>query len=83
MTIEQLSSKENNKYVTVTMTYDEARDISNALYYLISRKECDLGKYQLTYSKCKFVFDMVKHGMIQPETLNAFDKVTKNSAMGS
>lgn len=74
MTIEKLSSESNNKYANVTLTYEEIRDISNALYYLISGEKCDVSKYQLLYAKSKMIFDMVKHGMIQPETINAFSE---------
>lgn len=74
MIIEKLSSETNNKYASITLTYEEIRDISNALYYLTSGEKCDASKYQILYAKSKMVFDLVKHGMIQPETIDALDK---------
>ena len=74
MKIEKLSSETNNKYASITLTYEEIRDISNALYYLTSGEKCDVSKYQILYAKSKMVFDLVKHGMIQPETIDALDK---------
>lgn len=70
MTINELSSTTNNKYVNVTLTYEECRDISNALYNLQKEDK----KYKDIYGKCKFLFDMVKHGNIQPETVKALSK---------
>ena len=46
------------------MTYDNVRDIANGLYYASKNDE----KYKNIYAKTAFLFDMVKHGMIQPET---------------
>lgn len=75
MVIEELSSKENNKHVTVTLTYEEVRDISNGLYYLTHGGECKKDDYRLVSAQTKLLFDMVKHGMIQPETFNHFDEL--------
>ena len=77
MTINELTCKTNNKSVTVTLTYEEVRDLSNGLYYLVSGKECDKNNIVSIRAKAKFLFDMVKHGMIQPETINAFGKAGK------
>lgn len=75
MHIEELTSKPNIKIATVVMTYEEVRDIANGLYHLISGTECNKDDYKNIYAKSKFLFDMVKHGMIQPETLNRFDEL--------
>lgn len=64
MHIKKLSSRTNEKYVTVTMSYDTVRDIHNGLYCASQTNE----KYKSIYAKAAFLFDMVKHGMIQPET---------------
>lgn len=61
MVIEECASRKGRCFATVTMTYDEIRDIANGLYYL-------------SKDKCKVVFDMVKHGMIQPETVESMSK---------
>lgn len=55
---------------TITLTYDEIRDIANGLYYLSKDKP----EYTGIKDKCKVVFDMVKHGMIQPETVESMSK---------
>lgn len=69
MHIEELSSKQNNKYVSVTLYYEECRDISNALYNLQKEDK----KYKDIYGKMKFLFDMVKHGNIQPDTIKTLN----------
>lgn len=70
MKIDELNSKPNQKSITVTMSYDEVRDISNGLYYLVSDKNPDdRSKYQSIYTDCKILFDMIKHGNVQPETI--------------
>ena len=73
MVIQELSSIRNNKYVTVLLTYEEARDIANGLYYACEDKP----EYKNIKDKCKFLFDMVKHGMIQPETVMGMSKDIK------
>ena len=74
MHIEELSSKTNNKYVNVVLSYEECRDISNALYHM---QKTD-SKYKQIYGKCKFLFDMVKHGNIQPDTIKTLEKECKS-----
>ncbi len=65
MYIEKLSSATNSKSATVFLNYDEVRDIANGLYYVTKTHS----EYKEIHAKCKVVFDMVKHGMIQPETV--------------
>ena len=70
MKIDELNSKPHQKSITVTMSYDDARDISNGLYYLVSGENPDdRSKYQPIYADCKMLFDMIKHGNVQPETI--------------
>lgn len=57
-----------NKHVTVTLGYDELRDISNGLYHASMNGDAD----KEIYAKTKFLFDMSKHGMIMPETIDLF-----------
>lgn len=70
MVIEECSSIKGRCFATVTLTYDEIRDIANGLYYLSKDKP----EYTEIKDKCKVVFDMVKHGMIQPETVESMSK---------
>lgn len=67
MNIQELSSKTNNKYVTVTFTYEEVRDMANGLYHISKDKP----EYKGIKDKCKFLFDMVKEGMVQSETISS------------
>lgn len=73
MTIQEFSSKTNNKYVTVTFTYEEARDMANGLYHVCKDKP----EYKGIKDKCKFLFDMVKEGMIQRETVSSMSEDIK------
>lgn len=73
MHIEELISKPSNKFVTVTLSYDEIRDIANGLYYASTKEPCDSPEqFKQAYVNAKFLFDMVKHGMIMPETTTLF-----------
>lgn len=72
MYIEELNTKKHQKSITVTMSYEEIRDISNGLYYFVNNKrseEEDTSRYAKVYSDCKLLFDMLKHGNVQPETI--------------
>ena len=74
MYIEELSSRQANKYLTVTFSYEEIRDITNGLYHACHPEKkaakSDLSKVNAYFN---FLFDMVKHGMIQPETIRKFE----------
>lgn len=74
MVINELKEKQ----ITVTLDYNECRDISNGLYYA-TKNELKGAEYQKIFSKCKFLFDMVKHGYIQPETVKEMINVDKAS----
>lgn len=77
MHIEQLTSLKNDKYVKVVLSYDEVRDIANGLYYLTSDNKTDVGKYKEIAAKTHFLFDMVKHGNIQPNTIKKLADILK------
>lgn len=64
----------NCNSITVTFNYGEIRDISNACYkaFCVTNSE-----YEKTYAKMKFLFDMIKHGNIQPETVDALYTTVK------
>lgn len=76
MYLEELTNKPGNKSITVVMNYDEVRDIANGLYHLVADdKEQSKNTNNRLYSdydeiaaKTHFLFDMIKHGNIQPET---------------
>ena len=71
MYIEELTSKTNNHNIVVSMNYDEVRDIANGLY---AASETD-PKFKPMYGKCKVLFDMIKHGNIQPETVDLLNEI--------
>lgn len=67
-----------NNSATITLTYDEIRDISNGLYYLTNPSLIENNtneEYKNVAAKTSFLFDMVKHGNIQPETVNKLFEV--------
>lgn len=82
MNIENMTSKPNLKSITVTLTYEETRDIANGLYWLNRImdnpddksivKEIKPDSYKEISAKASFLFDMIKHGMVQPETIAKF-----------
>lgn len=62
MTIRELSTEKPNPYVTVTLSYDEVRDIANGLY---AGQRCDdTSEYREVYKKAATLFELVKHGKI-------------------
>lgn len=76
MIINKLTCESNNKNITVTLSYDECRDIANGLYYAVSKSD-NGAKFQAIQAKCKFLFDMVKHGNIQVETIEKMAEIVK------
>lgn len=59
--------------ITVQLSYDEVRDIANTCYYAtqyipLNQKEPN-ARAKIAANKTKFLFDMIKHGNIQPETI--------------
>lgn len=84
MNIENLTCKPNNHFVTVTMNYEEVRDIANGLYWLsrLSPKntnDMDVKpeRYTDVTNKMAFLFDMIKHGMIQSNTIAKMSAATQ------
>ena len=73
MVIEECSSRKGRCFATITLTYPMRRKTP-----CFSCGECQLSKDKPEYTgikdKCKVVFDMVKHGMIQPETVESMSK---------
>lgn len=84
MNIENLTCKPNNHFVTVTMNYEEVRDIANGLYWLSrlsSKNTNDMDvkpeHYTDVTNKMAFLFDMIKHGMIQSNTIAKMSAATQ------
>lgn len=75
MHIQELHNTEHNKTVTVTFMYNEIRDLSNGLFQCIQSSEDNENKYLGIYCKSKILFDMIKHGNIQPETIKRLSKL--------
>ena len=74
MIIKKLNcGNKNNSYVTVQLSYDEVRDIANTCYYATQYIPADQTKIRsnaaIAANMTKFLFDMVKHGNIQLETI--------------
>ena len=74
MVIKKLNcGNKNDSYLTVQLSYDEVRDIANTCYYATEFIPADQIKVKanavIAANMTKFLFDMVKHGNIQPETI--------------
>ena len=90
MIIKKLNCEDkSNSYLTVQLSYDEVRDIANTCYYATQFIPADQTKIKsnavIAANMTKFLFDMIKHGNIQPETIQKmymakFDKNKSNSA---
>lgn len=76
MHITNLTCETNNKYVTVVLGYNEVRDLANGLFWLSKTDSDHIDYNKEDYiditRKMAFLFDMVKHGMIQPHTAAKF-----------
>lgn len=68
MTIRELSTESSNRHVTVTLSYDEVRDIANGLYKG-QRGDGDLSDREV-YKKAATLFELVKHGKITSHLLS-------------
>ena len=74
MIIKKLNCEnKNDSYLTVQLSYDEVRDIANTCYYATEFIPAYQPKVMSTAviaaNMTKFLFGMVKHGNIQPETI--------------
>ena len=74
MVIKKLNcGNKNDSYLTVQLSYDEVRDIANTCYYATEFIPADQTKIKsnavIAANMTKFLFDMVKYGNIQPETI--------------
>ena len=80
MHIENLVNTNSVHSITITFNYNEVRDIANGLYLLINLKDVPYNpdSYLEIAAKAAFMFDMIKHGMIQPETVSKLSKTALN-----
>lgn len=78
MIINELSSTNIPRHVTVTLNYEETRDLANAMYTLSGFMKSD--EYKDIAAKAAFLFDMVKEGMIQPHSVEQFHEINRNTA---
>lgn len=76
MTVDKLSSESGSKYATITFGYDELKDLINGLYQLTKKEVYEVidkadehNPYLALYPKLKSIFDMMKYGGVQPETV--------------
>ena len=74
MIIKKLNCEnKNNSYLTVQLSYDEIKDIENTCYYATQFIPTYQPKIKsnavIAANMTKFLFDMVKHGNIQSETI--------------
>ena len=83
MNIDKFSSESHNKYITVTLNYDEIRDLANALYmYTEQTNSEDSKKYLDIAAKMHLLFDLVKHGNIQDSTVKKYARLLKDCLTG-
>lgn len=77
MRIVGMSSEPNNQNITINFSYNEIRDITNGLYYASQEIRDNDRNYEYIHAQMKVMFDMIKHGNIQPETINKLYKGEK------
>lgn len=81
MHIENLVNTSSIHSITVTFNYNEIRDIANGLYLLVNLGDnvpYNPDSYLEIAAKAAFMFDMIKHGMIQSETVSRLSKTALN-----
>lgn len=65
MKIRELSGRKGNRHATVTLTYEEIRDMADGLCQIC----LDRPEYESVENKCRLLFEMVEHGKATPETI--------------
>lgn len=80
MHIENLDNTGSIHSITITFNYNEVRDIANGLYLLVNPGGVPYNPdtYLEVAAKAAFMFDMIKHGMIQPDTVSELSKTALN-----
>lgn len=76
MYIEKLERNPSGPVVTVRMNYDEVIHLVNAMYHYTNNAdkndEKHFQKLKETFAEMSFVKDVVKHGMLQEDTVQHF-----------
>lgn len=77
MFIRNLQLEPAGSTVTITLNYDEVRILANGFYNLVEDNEKFAHLYECLEmrAKTKFLFDMIKHGNIQPETISLYNRL--------
>lgn len=80
MHIENLVNTGSVHSITITFNYNEVRDIANGLYLLVNLDDVPYNpdSYLEVAAKAAFMFDMIKHGMIQSNTVSKLSKTALN-----
>lgn len=68
----------NTKTITVELNYNEVRDISNGLY-LATTADNSNAEYDTIYGKSRILFDLIKHGTIQCDTIDRLYNINKEA----
>lgn len=86
MHIERLTTTQGLQSITLTMNYEEMHSITDGLYQLTKpsvRTTLPAGKdYTQIYTQCAIMFDMMKHGNIQPTTLKTMNQYSPQKDTG-
>lgn len=77
MFIRNLQIEPAGSTVTITLNYDEVKMLANGFYNLVEDNEkfTNSREYLEMRAKTKFLFDMIKHGNIQPETIPLYNRL--------
>lgn len=82
MYIEKFEKNPSGPVVTVTMNYDEVITLCNAMYHYTENADKSNEKYfqclKETFAEISFVKDVVKHGMVQEDTVQHFREAGYN-----
>lgn len=88
MYIEKFEKNSSGPIVTVTMNYDEVMALCNAVYAytkdtIVNNRhdEAYMQKMKETFAEMSFVKDVVKHGMVQEDTVQFFKEVGYNDVL--
>ena len=78
MYIEELNIKTKDKFVTITLDYDELRWLNNALYHLSKLNNIEQDEnFNKVYAEIIELFALIKNGMIPNFDLEAIYKLLK------
>lgn len=95
MIIKELNHKPEYKIkdCTVSLSYDEVRDIANGMYLLVEHIEhpdkvstitaTERANFETVKNSFAVLFDLVKHGQVQQFTINRCASPTKSTCPAS